>query len=60
MLQYHRMSDSACLQRHKSIPHVFLADRFGVFNDTVFGHVRRRQDQQRLHVQNNARHAGHG
>lgn len=37
-----------------------LADRFGVFHDTVFRHVRRRQDQQRLHVQNDARHAGHG
>lgn len=38
----------------------FFTDRLGVFDDTVFGHVRRRQDQQRLHIQDHARHTGHG
>lgn len=37
-----------------------FTDRLGVFDDTVLGHVRRRQDQQRLHVQNHAGDAGHG
>lgn len=38
----------------------FSLDRFRVFDDSVLGHVRRRQDQQRLRVQDHAGHAGHG
>lgn len=37
-----------------------IIDRFRVFDDTVLGHVRRRQDQQRVHVQDHAGNTGHG
>lgn len=38
---------------------VFL-DRFRVFDDTVFGYVRRCQNQQHLHVENDGGHSCHG
>lgn len=39
---------------------MFSLDRFRVFDDTILGHVRWRQDQQRLYVQDNAGYAGNG